>query len=290
MATDEAGTGTTASADDPLKPANELIRAAARWLIGALGAIGALLVAGSQLSSIGSLDASASRLRWAVLGLAVALTAILLAIWRMTSLLLPRAMEIDVIAADWEKARPGPAGLPWWRRWRYPAVHYLASHRQYLGGGDDRTVPQINDQWWKEGYDEDELGPLRGLIERVESIAAHETLLASFRRARWWISALVVVAAAGIGAFAWAANPGADISPDLRNVDLSGADLTGAALRKADLTGADLTGADLTGAHLDGAVIEGVTWKHTTCPDGTDSDDIAKPDGTGGTCAGHLEP
>jgi len=299
MAVSDAGddTGSDGAGDDALKPAGDLIRAAARWLIGALGAIGALLVAGSQLSSIGSLQGSESRLRLAVIGLALALTAILLAIWRMASLLLPHQVTIDELATQWEKARPDANGIPrWalWRRWRYPVVHYLATHRQYLGGDKDRTVPQINDRWWSEGYEEEELAPLRALIEKVESIAGYRTLLTSFRRARWWISMLVVVAALGIGTFAWAANPGDDLTPDLRNVDLSGADLTGASLQKADLTGANLSGADLTGAQLKDAVVEDVVWNDTTCPDGTNSDDVAKRDAqgsmVGGTCAGHLSP
>lgn len=40
---------------DALKDATELLNGAAKWLIGALGAIGAVLIAGSQLSSIVSL-------------------------------------------------------------------------------------------------------------------------------------------------------------------------------------------------------------------------------------------
>jgi hypothetical protein len=285
---------TATQQEDPLKPANELIRAAAKWLIGSLGAIGALLIAGSQLSNIGALEGDGSRLRWAVLGLAASLAAILLAIWRVTALLLPHAITIDELAIQWEKAKPTREGVQWWLRWKYPAVHYLARHRQYLGGSDDRTIPQVRDAWWAAGYEESDLAPLRELIEGIESVAAHEALLADFRVARWWISLLVVTAAIGIGIFAWAANPGEDVSASLRNARLTNADLSGASLRQADLTGADLSGADLTGAHLEDAVIEDVLWNNTTCPDGTNSDDVAKRDASGemvgGTCAGHLSP
>lgn len=56
--------------------------------------------------------------------------------------------------------------------------------------------------------------------------------------------------------------------------DLTGADLTGARLARAmfyraNLTEADLTRADLTDASLYRAVLTGVTWKDTTCPNGS---------------------
>jgi len=74
---------------------------------------------------------------------------------------------------------------------------------------------------------------------------------------------------------------------DLSGADLAGADLAGAFLGSSDLTGADLTGADisgagltsanltdanLTGATITNANLSGVTWLHTICPDGSNSD------------------
>jgi len=49
-----------------------------------------------------------------------------------------------------------------------------------------------------------------------------------------------------------------------------------------NLKDANLTGATLVGADLKGANVKGVTWSHTVCPDGTNSD------ANGGTCLGHL--
>jgi hypothetical protein len=65
---------------------------------------------------------------------------------------------------------------------------------------------------------------------------------------------------------------------NLNNADLTGALLNGSNLTGANLHGANLTGASLTGANLTGANLHGVTWSHTTCPDGTSSDD------DGGAC------
>ena len=66
---------------------------------------------------------------------------------------------------------------------------------------------------------------------------------------------------------------------NLNNADLSGTLLNGANLSGANLHGADLTGANLTGANLSGANLNRVVWSHTTCPDGTSSDN------DGGSCS-----
>jgi outer membrane protein assembly factor BamB len=73
----------------------------------------------------------------------------------------------------------------------------------------------------------------------------------------------------------------------LPNASLAGANATGATFSGAYLAGADLSSANLTQATLRDAVltdanVSGVKWLHTTCPDGTLSND------NGGTCVGHL--
>lgn len=74
----------------------------------------------------------------------------------------------------------------------------------------------------------------------------------------------------------------AGLGVNLTDADLTGADLTRAALdesiltranlTRANLTGADLTLTDLTGATLTGANLTGVTWRDTTCPNGSKTD------------------
>ena len=69
----------------------------------------------------------------------------------------------------------------------------------------------------------------------------------------------------------------------LSHADLSYAVLTGAKLNDADLAGANLTGATLTKAVLSGANLDGATWSGTTCPDGSNSNEV------GDSCSGvHL--
>jgi uncharacterized protein YjbI with pentapeptide repeats len=70
--------------------------------------------------------------------------------------------------------------------------------------------------------------------------------------------------------------PGAVLpASSLAGADLSGADLAGADLTSAYLGSSNLTGADLTGATITNANLSGVTWLHTICPDGSNSDEYA---------------
>jgi uncharacterized protein YjbI with pentapeptide repeats len=78
---------------------------------------------------------------------------------------------------------------------------------------------------------------------------------------------------------------GADLSNStFAGVSLERADLSGANLEGTDLSGANLVSANLLDASMASAKISGVTWGHTTCPDGTNSDAV------GGTCEAHLSP
>lgn len=57
-----------------------------------------------------------------------------------------------------------------------------------------------------------------------------------------------------------------------RHANQTSADLTNANLTGADFTSANLTTANLTGATISSTVFASTTWSHTTCPDGTNSD------------------
>jgi len=137
----------------------------------------------------------------------------------------------------------------------------------------------------------DSLKDILGRSDLVVTIANHIQYVHTFKHQS--LKRLIkagAVAALGIVAFAWAANPPPESSSvSLRGADLHGADLSGVNLRGADLTGAvlrdvDFTGTDLRGANLTGADVSGVTWSGTLCPDGVNSDDSA------GSCENHLEP
>jgi hypothetical protein len=156
---------------------------------------------------------------------------------------------------------------------------------------DLRRAGQVDKAKAKEALD-DANQTLRETYRVGDAIVslANQIHLGSLFRTRTLPRSLVavLVAALGVGMFAWAANPPL-IKPgaSLRNVDLSGSDLTSANLQNLDLSGSNLEGTDLTGADLRGANFEGanllnVIWSNTLCPDGVNSEEA------GGTCVNHL--
>jgi len=271
----------------PLAAANQGIRDTAKWLIASAAAVGAVLIAGSQLSSIGRLDAgwptgaATARLWVAGAGALLGLAAVVFAIASAVRVLLPVQVLIADLADNWE--RPTSA--------LRPVVAFFRRQPKFLQGTATPAelitrradlVARLAAPEPEEGLRE-RIQALDRRIEAVEDVANHEALKATFERCLRRLLAAAVVATAGIVAYAWAANPPArTVTADLRNARLQGAFLRDADLRGAKLDGADLTGADLTGADLTGASLIKVIWARTTCPDGTVSD------GNGGTCQGHL--
>ena len=273
-----------AAGPDPLDHANQRIRDAAKWLIAGTAAVGAALLAGSQLSNIGRLDAgwptstATARLWIAMAGALLGLTAVVFIVWTGVHLMLPKFVSIADLAAAWN----APRGT------MRPVVGFFLGQPKYLQGlttpaalidRRDGLVAKLAG-----GADvSDRIADLDRRIEAVERMAGHQALAAEFRSTLRRLLPATACVALGIVAFAWAANPAPrPAGADLRNARLVNAFLRDADLRNARLDGADLTGADLRGARLDGASIVSVVWRRTTCPDGTGSDD------DGGTCAGHL--
>jgi hypothetical protein len=298
-------------AADPLDQANARIRDAAKWLVASSAAVGAALLAGSQLSSIGRLpigwpnDVEHARLWIAAFAAVLALCGVVWAIWAAVRILLPTSVPIGDLADAWPTGQLGHGERPPARRGPLgPVISFFIAHGKYLQGFDTpaeivahratlaRRLRELPAAGGAAGADRtaraDELraaiGELDERIAAIESMANHEALKVQFRLTLRRLLAATAVAAVGIVAFAWAANPPDARTPsaDLRNARLAGSDLRGADLRNARLDGADFTGADLTGAQLGGASVVGVVWRNTTCPDGVNSDRA------GGSCAGHL--
>ena len=273
-----------------LAESRELVRSASKWFIAGLGGIGAVLVAGSQLSSVGALDPAAPRFWIAILGVGAGLLAIMWAMWRVVDVLSPQPWSFEDIVTAWEgNGRPTDGKAA-----RHEVGVYLRSHSTALGGFS--SPAQILELYQDSEPDREGLGDLVALMDAMLDKAATVSLQARFQSLRWQIAAGVLLGATGIIAFAWAANPADPVQPkpSLVNAVLTGADLSGASLRNVDLTGADLTGADLSGADVAGAVLDDVTWGGTTCPDGTNSDSnapaTASSNGPKGSCVGHLTP
>ncbi len=290
-----AGEQVSGSAD--LSASRELVRSAARWFIAGLGAIGVVLVAGSQLSSVGALSPGTLRFWLAIAGVALGLLAILWAMWRVVDVLSPAQWAFEDLVAAWDASSAEPPTPRWWnRRERRSVGRFLRDHPTFLGGFDSpAAIAAVYEQSSAHRAGLDDLVDLMDdLLDKASTVDLHSR----FTTLRGQIAAGVLLGAAGIILFAWAANPAprpVQPAPSLHGTDLRGADLRGASLRNADLTRADLTDADLFDADLRGAVITGVTWSNTRCPDGTNSDSRARSATGGGralpgTCAHHLLP
>ncbi len=272
--------------------ANSQIRDAAKWLIGAAAAVGAALIAGSQLSSIGALEVGwpttveTLRLWVAVAGVVAGLLAIVYILWTAVQLLPEVHVTIREIVEGWDGTS---------NRLLAAAVTHLKQNPRYLQGfetpkdlenyrnGALKALTSMSDE--NEVKDQQEyIRQLDLRVGAIEQRAASKVLLASFRASLRRLLVGTAVAAAGILAFAWAANPPPAPPPaaSLENVRLVDADLRDADLRGVDLDNADLTDANLVGANLAEASITNVTWRNTICPDGTNSDDAEN------SCAGHL--
>lgn len=298
----------------------ERMREAAKWLVAIFGAIAGILIAGTQLSSIGSLPVG-TRLFFAIAGASVALVGVLCVVWLLLGIMLPSHVALDEVAydlTDCTKKKPLPSFLR-----SNPSVllpynslgHLLGANKIAIKSKDSALRKYY--QALKSCGDE-----TNSAVEKRETIAKAATAQAAqVDRDIGYVAKLLTVvqlrsrfgtvpkigaflgaslAAIGIGVFAWAANPpeeetapglalaGATLSGaglagvEMANADLTGAVLDGANLVGANLNGADLTNADLTGADIRGTSLDGVTWSNTTCPDGTNSDDHKS------TCEGFL--
>ncbi len=281
------------------------IRDAAKWLVASFAAVGAALIAGSQLSSIGKLpicrpdSVECARLWIAAAGGTAALGGVMAAIWVGVLLLAPERRQVSDFKRDWQEGDPAfeyfeanPDQLQGFNDFVDLETKQAAAYKSF----DDLAAQARADQ---DEIDQDLQADIDGAYESlldvlkrrddVVTIGNFVTYVHFFRRrALPRMMTAAVISAAGIIAFSWAANPPAP-SPlvSIRGADLAGSDLSGVDLRNVDLTGAILDEADLTGADLEGAILydaslTDVIWSGTTCPDGTSSDDAA------GSCENHL--
>jgi len=289
---------------DPIWAANDKIRDVAKWMISAAAAVGAALIAGSQLSSIGKLDVctpttlACARLPVATAGAVLALAAISYLMWRAIAVLMPVGVTLAELDQEWDAATPR-ADVAFFKKYppqlgaarpavieteRVAADAALKAAREALAKAT--TAAQVAAHAEKVKAAEAAFTGYQQRVRVVTGVAQHELLKDRFRTLVGHLLGATAVVALGVIAFAWASNPPEDppASAKLKGAQLVGADLQGADLHDADLTGANLTRADLRGATLTGATVKDVVWSETRCPDGTLSDQ------NGGTCLGHLTP
>ena len=266
----------------------------AKWLTAGLAGIGALLIAGLQLASLGGLD-DTGRIVAAAAGTVVALAGLIGATLVTLRVLLPSRISLESLAAR-EREKPADPVIAWIHAHRGERVlrdqddtlaklaadytKALAARRDALAA--NRRRPGDATRAEAQRCTEYAYG-LNGIIAETLAEANHRQARRSWDVARLAVPFLALATLAGILALTWAVTAPADGTVDLRGADLSG-ELRGAELRGVVLDGVTLDGTDLTGTYLGEASQDKTVWSGVTCPDGTSSDAAGK------TCAGHLTP
>ncbi len=233
MPIEEQNSRDRAAAD--FEAAANRVRDTAKWLIVSFAAVGGVLVAGSQLSSLGSLRAQDPRFWVALTGAVVALTGVVVAIAKVIDVLVMdplslKTLTLDPRYADTRRALEKdpflvPSGnmeaflerfLEAQRRQRNASELHYEAVRKYL---DHRTAPPLADHAeFKQLSDKVRLETDNEMIESrvaqdILAIAALLHISQAFDHAKRWIVGATAVAAIGIVAFAAAANPGTTQGP-----------------------------------------------------------------------------
>jgi hypothetical protein len=182
---------------DPGGPVSGIARyrQLATWVITVFAAVGALLVAGSQLTTLGELDLGdgdeAIRLIAAVLALAVALFAAFRVIGEALEVLSPVDMSLNDLVVDpiVLELNEDPAALP------FGADTVLGVRDEFNAAmSHPGNTPQEKEEWRAQVSD---------LLDRAAYMKVRAAFTSSWRKMGIWAA----VAAAAILVFAYAANP-----------------------------------------------------------------------------------
>lgn len=290
-------------------------RSAAKWLIAAFAAVGAVLLSGVGLANLGHLDGL--RLLLAILAFVLGTAGVIVAVYLIAAVLTPAPVTLTDLARYEEKRNDG-AG----KKWEKELVAYVEADPTFLQGivkSDSAPMTRLIDAnkhyqdaldkrfeaaetYWKIASDPEadadavkraktravtagnRASTMHGTVRRLEKIGSAQQALFAFKARRGRLALATIAVTFGICGFAIASNPPAPATADFHGANLEHIDLSGASLREANLEGMTIRGANLEGTNLEGAKIEKTVWKNTICPDGTNSDNA------GGSCAGHLEP
>ena len=201
-----------------LATASNTIRETAKWLIAAFAAIGVVLVAGSQLSSLGSIKSLSPLLAIAISGVLLGLIGVGLAIWSAVGIMTPEHITLShlIIDKNLENIRTFIEKDEDFLKKRVTKIadlktQYLQALEDYHRKWDEH-IGDLNDtpegRAKRQSYilAKEKLFYISDIVQQVLAVAAYEYLRRNFRRARKFIFTGGVIATVGIGLFAWAAN------------------------------------------------------------------------------------
>jgi hypothetical protein len=226
----------TAQQNDGLAQAADRLRDSAKWLIVSFGAAAAVVVAGISLSDVGRIsgDTPGYRLAFAIGGALVAIVGVLAALAWAMSLAAASTVTIDDLQArpsrwQWSlrfalaKVQEDPALSPWGNELR-AFVEALRDARSRQKLALDRYMEEDNDEDSNRDASSDRLSSeeaqqrldratflvdeLEGTMGRLLVTASFLRLQESFRVARVIITLWLLLAAAGVLAFAYAVRTG----------------------------------------------------------------------------------
>jgi hypothetical protein len=201
--------GTSATEPRPADPAaeiaaaNQRLRDTAKWLLTSFAAVGAIIVAGLQLSSIGKLTSESPQARiWAtLLGIAVAAIGVAIAIGFMSSVLAPhlnsfRSADENTDAAD--RALEEPLGMTYeqlkTKISERDAAVTKARQEHGTNSSEYRTALAARDKWEPTRRD-------------ALTLIGAELLWDRYKTARIAVIIAIFLVLGGVVAFAWGANP-----------------------------------------------------------------------------------
>lgn len=288
-------------------------RSAAKWLIAAYAAVGAVLLSGISLSATGDLEGE--QLAAAAIALLVGSVSVILALILIVDVLTPAPVTLKDLA-DFAERRNANVG----DEFENELVAYVESDPSILQGISVDVPPErrliatraayeealehrfkASESYWallqasgapemvKQASREMEVAEARAetmhyTIRRLERIVSAQGTVQKFSARRGLLAVLAVLITVSIGTFAFVSNPDDPAKADFHGATLERVDLSGASLREADFEGMTISSSDFEGTNLEGANFEGSRWVDTTCPDGTNSDNAEQ------TCSGHETP
>jgi hypothetical protein len=199
----------------PLQGAADRIRETAKWLTVSLGALGTVLVAGSQLSSLGALDPSSGRFVAAIVGAAIAGlgAAAILAATAVTAT--TPAVSLSTLGPGTPKGVDDVLSDPTLLQGHSSAAELKTDYETALetrAGAFRAYYASPTDSALRSAAETADANAvqLHTLATGLVGAASYANLAYRWRRAAIAVGIGALLAAGGLGCFAWAANPPED--------------------------------------------------------------------------------
>jgi hypothetical protein len=190
----------------------ETLRESAKWLIGAYAAVGAVIIAGLQLTSLGKIE-DHTRFWVAVLTAGAALVAVVIGIYVVSRVLAPAEVEDSDVDAAEHRVREDRSVLKGRaqtaRDLQEKYQQALNDREEYRKAISAATVVDGEKQAAKEhaAAAQEEVATLLEPLEAIRRRLVFENVQRRYGEAKRVLAVVAGVVVASVIAFAWAANP-----------------------------------------------------------------------------------